>query len=154
LHHRYPQNGKNLSPDERVTVSWHLSLDNIIAVNDRLLDFMDRLVLPNLVRHSADRLHTSSGGQKFEVRADSLNANYSYKYFGKSQGVSAYTFRDKRDLLWYSLVFSSADRESAYVIDGLMHNEVVLVFLKSTYWPSICIASVTRITKFDLSVPK
>src|SRR6516225_7620854 len=74
--------------------------------------------LPNLMRRSADRLHTSSDGQKFEVRADSLNANYSYKYFGKGQGVSAYTFRDERDLLWYSLVFSSADRESAYVIDG------------------------------------
>jgi Tn3 transposase DDE domain-containing protein len=44
-------------------------------------------------------LHTSSDGQKFEVRADSLNANYSYKYFGKGQGVSVYTFRDERDLL-------------------------------------------------------
>ena len=56
------------------------------------------------------------------VRADSLNANYSYKYFGKGQGVSAYPFRDE---LWYSLVFSSADRESTYVMDGLMHNGVV-----------------------------
>jgi hypothetical protein len=28
-------------------------------------------------------------------------------------------------MVLYSLVFSSADRESAYVIDGLMHNEVV-----------------------------
>jgi len=59
------------------------------------------------------------------VRVDSLNANYSFKYFGKDQGVAAYTFRDERDLLWYSTVFSSAERESAYVIDGLMHNEVV-----------------------------
>ena len=51
-----------------------------------------------------------------------LNANYSFKYFGKKQGVAAYTFRDERDLLWYSTVFSAAERESAYVIDGLMHN--------------------------------
>jgi TnpA family transposase len=49
----------------------------------------------------------------------------SLQYFGKDQGVAAYTFRDERDLLWYSTVFSSAERESAYVIDGLMHNEVV-----------------------------
>src|SRR6516162_3932715 len=95
------------------TVNWYFSLDNLIAANDRVLQFMDRLELPNLMRRSADRLHTSSDGQKFEVRADSLNANYSYKYFGKGQGVSAYTFRDERDLLWYSLVFSSTDRESA-----------------------------------------
>jgi len=66
------------------------------------------------------------------VRADSLNANYSYKYFGKGQDVSVYTFRDERDLLWYSTVFSSADRESAYVIDGLMHNEVVKSDIHST----------------------
>jgi TnpA family transposase len=114
------------------TVNWYFSLDNLIAANDRLLQFMDRLELPNLMRRSADRLHTSSDGQKFEVRADSLNANYSYKYFGKGQGVSAYTFRDERDLLWYSLVFSSADRESAYVIDGLMHNDVVQSDIHST----------------------
>jgi TnpA family transposase len=114
------------------TVNWYFSLDNLIAANDRVLQFMDRLELPNLMRRAADRLHTSSDGQKFEVRAESLNANYSYKYFGKGQGVSAYTFRDERDLLWYSLVFSSANRESAYVIDGLMHNEVVQSDIHST----------------------
>ena len=48
------------------------------------------------------------------VRADSLNANYSYKYFGKSQGVSAYTFRDERDLLWYSLVLASSPLPSEH----------------------------------------
>jgi hypothetical protein len=79
--------------------------------------------LPKLLRHTPDRSHTSSDGQKFEVRVDSLNANHSFKYFGKEQGVSVYTFRDEPDLLWHSLVFSAADRESAYVIDGLMHNE-------------------------------
>ena len=73
---------------------------------------MDRLELPNLARRLPDQLHTSSDGQKFEVRVDSLNANYSFKYFGKDQGVAAYTFRDERDLLWYSTVFSSAERES------------------------------------------
>jgi TnpA family transposase/DNA invertase Pin-like site-specific DNA recombinase len=53
-------------------------------------------------------------------------------YFGKDQGVAAYTFRDERDLLWYSTVFSSGERESAYVIDGLMHNEVVKSDIHST----------------------
>ena len=50
----------------------------------------------------------------------------------QEQGVSVYTFRDERDLLWHSLVFSAADRESAYVIDGLMHNEVVKSDIHST----------------------
>jgi TnpA family transposase len=114
------------------TVNWHFSVDGLQAASDRVLQLTDRLELPNLSRRSPDRLHTSSDGQKFEVRTDSLNANYSYKYFGKGQGVSVYTFRDERDLLWYSTVFSSADRESAYVIDGLMHNEVVKSDIHST----------------------
>lgn len=29
------------------------------------------------------------------------------------------------NFFWYSLMISAADRESAYVIDGLMHNDVV-----------------------------
>jgi len=114
------------------TVNWHFSLDGLQAANDRVLRLMDRLELPNLARRLPDQLHTSSDGQKFEVRVDSLNANYSFKYFGKDQGVAAYTFRDERDLLWYSTVFSSAERESAYVIDGLMHNEVVKSDIHST----------------------
>ncbi|MEZ5835017.1 MAG: Tn3 family transposase [Geminicoccaceae bacterium] len=86
---------------------------------------VDAMELPDIYRRSSGRLHTSSDGQKFEIRTESLNANYSFKYFGKGRGVSAYTFIDERNLLWYSLVFSASERESAYVIDGLMHNDVV-----------------------------
>src|SRR3954452_16557497 len=93
---------------------------------------MDRLELPQVYRRSPDRLHTSSDGQKFEVRADSLNANYSFKYFGKGSGVSVYSFIDERHLLFYSTVISAAERESAYVIDGLMHNDVIKSDIHST----------------------
>ena len=34
-------------------------------------------------------------------------------------------FIDLRDLMWYSTVISSAEREAAYVIDGLIYNDVV-----------------------------
>lgn len=88
------------------TVNWHFTLDGLQASSDRVVRFMDRLELPNLARRVPDQLHTSSDGQKFEVRVDSLSANYSFKYFGKEQGLAAYTIRDERDLLWYSTVFS------------------------------------------------
>ncbi len=88
--------------------------------------------LPQIYRRSRKVLHTSSDGQKFEVRQPSLNASYSFKYFGQGQGVSAYTFIDERNILWYSLVFSASERESAYVIDGLMHNDVVKSDIHST----------------------
>src|ERR1700676_4522417 len=113
-------------------VNWYFSVDNINAASDRVLQLMDRLELPKLLQRTPGRSHTSSDGQKFEVRVDSLTANHSFKYFGKEQGVSVYTFRDERDLLWHSLVFSAADRESPYVIDGLLHNDVVKSDIHST----------------------
>lgn len=114
------------------TVNWRFSLENIQAANDRVLTAMEKMKLPDLHRKSPETLHTASDGQKFEVRSDSLNASRSYKYFGKEQGVSAYTFMDERSFLWHSLVFSAADRESAYVIDGLMRNDVVRSDIHST----------------------
>lgn len=113
-------------------VNWHFSLDNIQTANDLILRFIDKLELPNIYRRLSDQMHTSSDGQKFEVHTDSLNANHSFKYFGKGQGISAYTFIDERNLLWHSLVFSAAERESAYVIDGLMRNDVVKSDIHST----------------------
>lgn len=114
------------------TVNWFFTPEGVRAANDRVTQLMDQLELPNIYRRSQDQLHTSSDGQKFEVRSDSLNANYSFKYFGKGQGVSVYSFIDERELLWYSIVISAAERESAYVIDGLMHNAVVKSDIHST----------------------
>jgi TnpA family transposase len=88
--------------------------------------------LPSIYQREAGTLHTASDGQKFGVRGESLHASRSFKYFGQGQGVSAYTFVDERHFLWHSLVISAADRESAYVIDGLMHNEVVKSDIHST----------------------
>jgi|SaaInlStandDraft_4_1057021.scaffolds.fasta_scaffold05891_3 TnpA family transposase len=113
-------------------INWYFSLENIQAANDRVIQLLDRMELPQIYRASQDTLHTASDGQKFTARSESLNANYSYKYFGKEQGISAYTFIDERNLLWHSLVLSAAERESAYVIDGLMHNEVVKSDIHST----------------------
>jgi len=113
-------------------VNWHFSLQNVQGANDRILRFVDRMSVPNIYRRKPDVLHTSSDGQKFEVAVDSLNANYSYKYLGKDKGLSVVTFIDMRDLMWHSTVISSAEREAAYVIDGLMHNDVVKSDVHST----------------------
>ena len=113
-------------------VNWRFSLDNIRAANDTVIKAMDEMELPNIYRQDAGALHTASDGQKFEVRGESLLASRSFKYFGQHQGVSAYTFGDERLFLWYSLMISAADRESAYVIDGLMHNDVVKSDIHST----------------------
>lgn len=114
------------------TLKWYFSNDNIHSANNRILSFVNQLDLPNIFRKVKKENHTSSDGQKFEVEGDSLNANYSYKYFGKGKGVSVYSFIDERHLLFYSTVISSSEREAGYVIDGLMNNEVVKSDIHST----------------------
>jgi len=114
------------------TVNWYFSLQNVQDANDRILRLMDRMNLPNIYRQNSDVLHTSSDGQKFEVAVDSLNANYSFKYLGKDKGVSVMTFIDMRDFMWHSTVISSSEKEAAYVIDGLMHNDVIRSDIHST----------------------
>ena len=113
-------------------VNWRFSLDNIRAANDAVVKAMDEMELPNIYRKDDGILHTASDGQKFEVRRESLHASRSFKYFGQGQGISAYTFVDERHILWHSLMISAADRESAYVIDGLMCNDVVKSDIHST----------------------
>jgi hypothetical protein len=56
------------------------------------------------------------------VAVESLNANDSLKYLSTEPGVATYTSIDERSLLWHHDVISAAEREAAYVIDGLMHN--------------------------------
>ena len=114
------------------TINGYFTLDNIYSANDYILRFMDGLALPQVYHQPGEPLHTSSDGQKFEVAVDSLHASYSFKYFGQEQGVSTYTFIDMRHFLPHSVVISAAEHEAHYVIDGLMHNDVVKSDIHST----------------------
>ncbi|MEJ7861714.1 MAG: Tn3 family transposase [Pyrinomonadaceae bacterium] len=114
------------------TVNWYFSPENLQNANAKIVNFLNNLELPNLLRRSQDRLHTSSDGQKYAVSVPSLNANHSFKYFGHDKGVTVYSFIDERHLLFYSTVISAAEREAAYVIDGLLHNEVIKSDIHST----------------------
>jgi len=114
------------------TVNWFFTPESLHAANDKVLQLIDQLELPNVYRRSQDTLHTSSDGQKFAVRVESLNATHSFKYFGHEKGVSVYSFIDERHLLFHSTVISASERESAYVIDGLMHNDVIRSDIHST----------------------
>ena len=137
----------------RHVINWYFSLENIRAANDRVIKLMDNMEMPEMYRKSKGTLHTASDGQKFTLWTDSLNANYSFKYCGKEQGVSAYTFVDERNLLWHSTVISAAERESHYVIDGLMRNDVVKSDIHSTdtHGYSETIFAVTHLLGFSFA---
>jgi TnpA family transposase len=114
------------------TINGYFMLDNIHSANDRVIQFMEQLALPEVYRQQGELLHTSSDGLKFEVAEDCLHARYLFKYFGADEGVSAYTFIDMRNFLYHSLIISSAEHEAHYVIDGVMHNDVVKSEIHST----------------------
>ena len=114
------------------TVNWCFNLKNIQTANNRIIGLIDKLALPNAFRHYPDQQHTSSDGRKVNVTVASLLATYSFKYFGKEKGVAMYTFIDERHCLFHSTVISASDREAAYVIDGLMQNDVVQSDIHST----------------------
>lgn len=114
------------------TINWFFSLENLQNANNAIIEYINKLPLPNIYLLSDKYSHTSSDGQKFNVGVDSILANYSFKYFGQAQGISVYSFIDDRQVLFYSTVISPGEREAAYVIDGLMANNVVNSHIHST----------------------
>lgn len=113
-------------------VNWYFSNDHLMAANNRIIRFINKLALPDIMRKISGRLHTSSDGQKRNVDFDSILANFSFKYHGSGRGVSIYDFIDERHILFHSLVMSSSEREAAYVIDGLMCNDEIKSDIHST----------------------
>lgn len=113
-------------------VNWYFSLDNLYAANQAIIDLMSKLWLPQKFKRERELLHTSSDAKKQCVSAESLNTNHSYKYFGHGRGASVYRFIDERSILFYSTVFSSSERDAAYVVDGLLHNDAVASNIHST----------------------
>jgi len=111
---------------------WYFSKENLDKANRRILAVTENLSLPNIFLNKKDILHTSSDGQKYNVSVPSLHARHSYKYFGFGKGVSAYSFIDEQNRLFYNTIISTSEREAGYVLDGLMHNENIESGIHST----------------------
>jgi len=109
------------------TKIWYFTEDNTQEANDKIVAYLDNLEIVKHMRHNISENHTSSDGQKYtlDTGIDSTNAGYSSKYFGANKGVVAYTFIDESHRLFHSQVINVNERESGYVIDGLLHNETV-----------------------------
>ncbi len=113
-------------------VNWHFSVKNIQAANNRVIRMINSLHLSTAFQYEPGQIHTSSDGRKVTVAVDSILASHSYKYFGKEKGVTIYMFIDEKQILFYSTVISASEREAAYVIDGLLNNDVIKSNIHST----------------------
>lgn len=106
----------------KTAVDQRFSNENLRAINQYLVDTIQALPLTRLYRVENNRLFSGSDGKKVTVNVDSVLANYAYKYYGQKRGVAVYSFVDEAQRLFHSTVISAADREAAYVLDGLMNN--------------------------------
>jgi TnpA family transposase len=106
--------------------SW-VSIANLQRANDCLVKTIQSLSLPTIYNENNGRLHTSSDGKKVVVNVNSLLANYSYKYYGKEQGISVNSFLDEKQSFFHVNVLTSSDREAPYVLEGLVSSKHTLM---------------------------
>ncbi len=130
---RMAKTTKNISESNlESTINNYISSSNLQKANDSIIAIIDRMMIHKLYKKQQNITHTSSDGQKFDMVLDSIHANYSFKYFGKEKGISVYSFISDAHQVFHGLVFSASDREAWYVLNGLMHNEVVDSDIHST----------------------
>ena len=130
--------GENIGIRKMALISRHLSAHALETVatqyfspemtleaNDCILSHSNALPLTDLFRRKEGIIHTGSDSQKYDVSIPSLRASASFKYFGNGEGMSVYSGLDEAGQLIYSTVFNAADRESPYVLDVMLYNEVL-----------------------------
>lgn len=104
-----------------------VSISNLQRANDLLVKTIQSLALPTIYNEKDGRLHSSSDGKKVVVNVNSLLANYSYKYYGKEQGISVNSFLDEKQSFFHVNVLTSSDREAPYVLEGLVSSKHALM---------------------------
>jgi len=110
----------------RDTESNWVTLANVKKANDKIVKAIQELNLPTIYNDNKGVLHTSSDGKKIVVNVNSLLANYSYKYFGKEQGININSFLDEKQSLFHVNVLTSSDREAPYMLEGMVSSKHTL----------------------------
>ncbi|BDS15680.1 Tn3 family transposase [Aureispira anguillae] len=115
------------------TTNWYFSVNSINKANDAITKFIDQLPVADLYRKRQGELRTSSDGQKIKlVSSNTIFAHYSGKYFRKGKGIVAYSFIDERYIPFYSVIIDAPVREATFVLDGLLHNDVIKSTIHTT----------------------
>lgn len=89
--------------------------------NKIIVDITSELPIFSHYNIAQNRLHSSSDGQKFSTRFDTVNARYSPKYFGLGKGVSLNTLVVNH-IPVNAKVIGANEHESYFVFDLLFNN--------------------------------
>jgi TnpA family transposase len=97
-----------------------MRLETLKESNDRVSNATAAL---SIFRHYDidGTIHSSSDGQKFETRFDTINARHSPKYFGLKKGVVSYTLVANH-IPVNARIIGADEHESHYVFDLLFNN--------------------------------
>lgn len=98
----------------------YIRLETLRPANDVVVDAT--AALPIFSHYDIDgAVHSSSDGQKFTTRLDTINARHSSKYFGLSKSIVVYTLVANH-LPINAQVIGAHESESHYVFDLLVNN--------------------------------
>ena len=130
---RFAKAAKNISGSSlETTVRNYFNSVNLQRANDRVSALIEQISRSGLIPLQEPGHRSASDGQKYKVAFNSIHSTYSSKYFGKEKGITIYSFLNNVHNLFYSTIFSASDREAWYVIDGLLHNDVIRSNVHST----------------------
>ena len=97
-----------------------IRLETLKEANDRVSNAIAALPIFGYY-DLGDAVHSSSDGQKFETRINTINARYSPKYFGLKKGVVSYSLVANHVPV-HAKIIGANDHESHYVFDILFNN--------------------------------
>ena len=97
-----------------------IRLETLRVANDLVSNATAQLPMFHLY-DVADKIHSSSDGQKFETQLSTLNARHSPKYFGLKKGVVSYSLVANH-IPVNAKVIGADEHESHYVFDILFNN--------------------------------
>ena len=97
-----------------------IRLETLREANDRISNGIASLPIFRHY-HLGSSVHSSSDGQKFETRTDTLNARHSPKYFGLKKGIVSYSLVANHVPV-NAEVIGANEHESHYVFDLLYNN--------------------------------
>ena len=130
---RFAKAAKNISGSSlETTVRNYFNSANLERANDQVSGLIEQISRSGLLPLQETAQRSASDGQKYKVAFNSIHSTYSGKYFGKEKGITIYSFLSNVHNLFYSTIFSASDREAWYVIDGLLHNDVIRSDVHST----------------------
>jgi len=96
--------------------------ETLEKANTKIVNATSKLPMFQYYNIEEDQIHSSSDGQKFGTKFDTINSRYSPKYHGLGKGVSDYTMVANH-IPVNARIIGTHEHESYFVFDVLYNNE-------------------------------